>query len=34
MADQLMNLIPVAFAVLLGIAAFLMMFTTFFTTRR
>jgi len=32
--SQLMNLIPVLLAVVLGIGGFLMMFTTIFTTRR
>ncbi|AFZ50330.1 hypothetical protein Dacsa_1663 [Dactylococcopsis salina PCC 8305] len=32
--EQLMNIIPVAIAALVGIGAFLMMFTTVFTTRR
>ena len=31
---QLMNLIPVVIAIIIGIGAFLMMFTTVFTTRR
>jgi hypothetical protein len=32
--SQLMNIIPVALAVVLGIGGFLMMFTTIFTSRR
>ncbi|AFZ42750.1 hypothetical protein PCC7418_0521 [Halothece sp. PCC 7418] len=32
--EQLMNVIPVGIAVIIGIGAFLMMFTTVFTTRR
>lgn len=32
--EQLMNVIPVAIAVIVAIGAFLMMFTTVFTTRR
>jgi hypothetical protein len=32
--EQLMNLIPVVIAVIIGIGGFLMMFTTVFTTRR
>ena len=32
--EQLMNVIPVVIAVIIGIGGFLMMFTTVFTTRR
>jgi len=31
---QLMNIIPVVLAVIIGIGGFLMMFTTIFTSRR
>ncbi len=32
--EQLMNVIPLTIAIVIGIGAFLMMFTTVFTTRR
>jgi len=32
--EQLMNVIPLTIAIIIGIGGFLMMFTTIFTTRR